>query len=322
MGIKTSISTDMIDNKLRTKFWRTVLDPVHKAPVDDDNGDGLSKDTNAVHMSSIQIGTTKSNLPRNAGPPKIAYQNAPDHYLLQVITAGDLKGNFNGVDVIAQQGDIVVIDLSQPFSNQVDTGSRIAVFIPRDELEKNVGWPNMHGQVMRSSNPSTRLLFEYLRSLQAISGELNIAEAHSAQEAMLTLFGASIAGSEGGTAERQPTKVSTRKCVLAYIDANLADPQLGPQSIIQNFRISRSQLYRIFDNDGGVAKVIRDKRLDRAYYILVSHNGKPLSFKEIAYRCGFQDGTQFTKAFKARFCMSPKDVKASSAPHIPGSNFL
>nr|WP_235913417.1 helix-turn-helix domain-containing protein [Brucella tritici] len=53
--------------------------------------------------------------------------------------------------------------------------------------------------------------------------------------------------------------------------------------------------------------------LDRAYRILVDERGRHVSLKEIAYRCGFHDGTQFTKAFKVRFGMSPKDARESDA---------
>ncbi len=83
---------------------------------------------------------------------------------------------------------------------------------------------------------------------------------------------------------------------------------------MQVFRLSRSHLYRAFASDGGVAKVIRDKRLDRAYRILVDRGDKPVSLKEIAYRCGFHDGTQFTHAFKARFNMTPRDAREIGAP--------
>lgn len=315
MAVETSISTDMVEDKLRNDFWRAVLKPMYEIPVDRDNRDYLFEGTIAARMlGSIQIGTTTFNTQHYARTPKIIAQGGLNHYLLQVITGGDLKGNFNGVDVVASQGDIVVIDLTQTLSSRADGGSRITVIIPREELEKIVGWRNLHGLVMRASNPITRLLFDYLRGLQAVSGELNVAEAHSAQEAMLTLLGAGIAGSESAGAESLPINLPMRKRILAYIDDNLSNPLLGPHSIIQNFRVSRSHLYRAFDMDGGVAKVIRDKRLDRAYRILVSQHGKPVSFKEIAYRCGFHDGTQFTKAFKARFGMSPKDARSMGAP--------
>ena len=70
--------------------------------------------------------------------------------------------------------------------------------------------------------------------------------------------------------------------------------------------------YRAFEVEGGIAKIIRGKRLDRAYRILVDEPGRHVSLKEIAYRCGFHDGTQF-KAFKARFGMSPRDARDCEA---------
>src|SRR5690606_36656797 len=131
----------------------------------------------------------------------------------------------------------VVIDLAQTVASRADAGSRATVVIPRDSLERIVGWRNLHGLVMRANNPITRLLFDYLRGLQSVSGELNGDEAHSAQEAMLTLLGAGITGSEGGAVEKLPINLPMRKRILAYIDDNLPNPLLGPHSIIQYFRV-------------------------------------------------------------------------------------
>ncbi|WP_273792603.1 helix-turn-helix domain-containing protein [Brucella anthropi] len=313
MNKETTISTDMIEDKLRNEFWRAVLKPMYEI-TDEDNDYQFSGSIVARSIGSIQIGTTSFNSQTYSRAPKLIAQGGLNQYILQLITGGDLRGDFNGVNVEAKKGDIVIIDLTQTVESHASGGSRITVIIPRDELEKIVGWRNLHGLVMRASSPITRLLFDYLRGLQSVSGELNATETHSAQEAMMSLLGASIAGGEGGMVESLPINLPMRKRILAYIDENLANPLLGPHSIIQNFRVSRSHLYRAFETDGGVAKVIRDKRLDNAYRILVSQRGKPVSFKEIAYRCGFHDGTQFTKAFKARFGISPKDARLIGAP--------
>ena len=315
MAIATKISTDMVDDKLRNDFWRALIKPMYEIPLNKDNRDYQFQGTiSARRAGPIQIGATTFNAQDYVRTPQVIAQSGLDHYILQVITGGTLKGDFNGIDVAAQQGDIVVIDLAQTVASRADAGSRVTVVIPRDSLERIVGWRNLHGLVMRANNPITRLLFDYLRGLQSVSGELNGDEAHSAQEAMLTLLGAGITGSEGGALEKLPINLPMRKRILAYIDDNLPNPLLGPHSIIQYFRVSRSHLYRAFVMDGGVAKVIRDKRLDCAYRILISQSGKPVSFKEIAYRCGFHNGTQFTKAFKVRFGMSPKDARIMGAP--------
>jgi AraC-like DNA-binding protein len=51
-----------------------------------------------------------------------------------------------------------------------------------------------------------------------------------------------------------------------------------------------------------------------AYRILIEQKGKPVSLKEIAYRCGFNDSTQLTKAFKGRFGITPKEAREAKAP--------
>ncbi|MHC5230946.1 helix-turn-helix domain-containing protein [Brucella sp. LJL56] len=310
---ETSISTDMIEDQLRNEFWRAVLKPMYEI-ADENKNYQFSGTIVARSLVSMQIGATSFNSQNYTRAPKLIAQGGLNHYVLQLITGGDLRGDFNGVDVVAKQGNIVIIDLTQTVESQASGGSRITVVIPRDELEKIVGWRNLHGLVMPADAAMTRLLFSYLSSLQSLSGDLDKTEAQSAQDAMLILLGASINGTEGGAIESLPVNLPIRKRILAYIDENLSNPLLGPHLIVKNLRLSRSRLYRTFDTDGGIARIIRDKRLDRAYRILVDERGRHVSFKEIAYRCGFHDGTQFTKAFKIRFGMSPRDAREADAP--------
>ncbi|MBM6395783.1 helix-turn-helix domain-containing protein [Ochrobactrum anthropi] len=312
MNNETSISTDTIEDKLRNAFWRAVLKPVYEITGEDDDYQ-FSGSIVARSIGSIQIGATSFNSQNYSRAPKLIAQGGLNQYILQLITGGDLHGDFNGVDVKAKQGDIVIIDLTQTVESRASGGSRITVMIPRDELEKIVGWRNLHGLVMLADAPMTRLLFNYLRSLQSLNGDLDRIEAQSAQDAMFILLGATINGTEGGAVEALPANLPMRKRILAYIDEKLSNPSLGPHLIIKSLRVSRSRLYRALDMDGGVARIIRDKRLDRAYRILVDERGRHVSLKEIAYRCGFHDGTQFTKAFKVRFGMSPKDARESDA---------
>ncbi|WP_312196792.1 helix-turn-helix domain-containing protein [Brucella anthropi] len=313
MVIETSISTDMVEDKLRNEFWRAVLKPMYEITGEDKDYQ-FTGTIVARSLGSIQIGATSFNTQNYKRAPKLIAQGGLDHYVLQFITGGDLHGDFNGVDVVAKQGDIVIIDLTQTVDSRASSGSRITVMIPRDDLEKIVAWRNLHGLVIPAGAPMTRLLFDYLVSLQPLAGELDASAAQSAQDAMLILLGAGINGTEGGVVESLPANIPMRKRILAYIEDNLSNPLLGPHFIVKNLRISRSRLYRAFDIDGGVARIIRDKRLDRAYRILVEERGRHVSFKEIAYRCGFHDGTQFTKAFKVRFGVSPRDARETKVP--------
>lgn len=313
----------MVDDKIRDDFWRDVLKPVFDVSnPDTENRHGFNGTIRSRPFGEILIGTTTFNGQHYQRTSKIITQGGLDQYVVQVILAGGLRGNFNGIDVSVELGDILILDLTQTISSHVDAGARITVVIPRSDLEKVVGWRNLHGVVLRSGAPMTRLLFDYFRSLEAVAAELPPHEAITAQDSMISLLAAGITGTLDRFAESTYVNITMRKSILRYIDENLTNPILGPHSIVKHFRISRSHLYRAFEVDGGVAKVIRDRRLDIAYHLILDRKVKPLSLKEIAYRCGFHDGTQFTKAFKSRFGHPPKetlDISGSLLLHDSGA---
>lgn len=97
----------------------------------------------------------------------------------------------------------------------------------------------------------------------------------------------------------------------SYIDANLGNAGLNPSSICSAFGISRSVLYRNFEDNGGVARYLRNKRLDRCYLELA---GAPPSWGQVsavAKRWGFRDANTFLRQFKERFGIPPSSCLAS-----------
>ncbi|ABY37662.1 helix-turn-helix domain-containing protein [Brucella suis] len=315
MNRELFLSTDMVDATQRDDFWREAVKLIYDVmSSDDQSGKGFKGSLRSQQFGTCLIGSATSNGQNYQRTPSIIAQSDMDHYVLQAMIAGRMTGDFNGTNVSAKPGDIVILDLLQTVSSSVEAGERITIVIQRGELEKLVGWRNLHGMVLPGEAPTTRLLFEYLRGLDAVAAELPPNEALAAQEAMLTLLSASITSKEEEAIENTPANLPMRHRIITYIDENLTNPLLGPHSIMQHFHLSRSHLYRAFEPDGGVAKVIRDKRLDLAYRILIDRKGKPTSLKEIAYCCGFNDRTQFTKAFKARFELSPKEAREIGAP--------
>jgi len=317
------LSTDMVDSKLRDDFWRDAVKPVFELSENsDDHLKGFSGTLRSRMMGSLLVGSTSFNEQKYERTRRLIIHSGFDHYVLQIILAGTLRGNFNGIDVFAEPGDIVILDLSQVVSSAVEKGARITIIIPRHELEKLAGWRNLHGAVLKSQAPTTGLLFNYVKGMVDISAQLNATEAIAAKEAMLLLLASSLNGTEQDLTNNVAINLTMRHRILAYIDDNLTDYMLGPHSLQQHFHVSRSHLYRAFEQDGGVAKVIRDKRLELAYRLLVETQGKQLSLKEIAYRCGFPDASQFTKAFKSLYGVTPKNARQSNTLISPDGSSI
>ncbi len=322
MSKELFLSTDMFDPKIRDEFWRAAVKPIYDvSDIRNPDEKGFAGTMRSRPLGVMTIGATTFNGQIYRRTRNVIAQGGMDHYLIQVLIAGRLWGDFNNVDVAARPGDIVIIDLAQVVNSEAEAGARISVILPRAELEKAAGGRNLHGMVLPGTGAGTRLLIEYLKGLSDVFPQLNAAEIEAAEQAMLTLLVACV-NRMGQSLPDMPVNQPMRRRVLDYIDANLANPLFGPPAIMQYFRISRSHLYRMFETDGGVARVVRDKRLDLAYRMLINRTGKPLSLKEISYHCGFHDGTQFGKLFKARFGMTPREAREMAIPLPPETGVL
>lgn len=95
--------------------------------------------------------------------------------------------------------------------------------------------------------------------------------------------------------------------VRAYIRAYLTSTCLDSSTLQRTFRISRRLLYRLFDDVGGVARYIREQRLDAAYERII--NNPACSLTRLLYDLGFTSDRQFQRSFRARYGMSPLELK-------------
>lgn len=75
--------------------------------------------------------------------------------------------------------------------------------------------------------------------------------------------------------------------------------------------MSRSQLYRLLEGEGGVAHYIQRRRLSESFSMLCdASNSLPIG--KVAELLCFADGSSFSRAFRREFGMSPSDVRAGS----------
>ena len=105
-----------------------------------------------------------------------------------------------------------------------------------------------------------------------------------------------------------PGWLSRRKAALDYIDANLANARLGTGEIADAAHLSRASLYRLLAAEGGVRAVLLQRRLDHALRFLLADDGER-SLTDIARRCGFGGASQFSRAFRARFGLPPRQYR-------------
>lgn len=242
---------------------------------------------------------------------RLATRGGPDHYLLQVLTSDALPDDFNEADVPAAIGDICLFDLARFPEHQFATRPALSIAIPRQILEKAFGSRSLHGLIVKAHWPMTPLIAGYLRSLCVLKTQLPDLQAIAAQEAVALLLAAALKSDVPADSHAAPPLGAwPHQTIVDFITRNLYLQELSPEFLCRRFNVSRAHLYRAFAADGGVAKVLRDMRLDAAYGELTRAGHAPRSITEIAYSLCFSSANQLLRSFRARFGITPSEARA------------
>lgn len=127
---------------------------------------------------------------------------------------------------------------------------------------------------------------------------------------------------------RQPTTghadvggTSTREALLhriyQTIERSLNDPDLTLAQVAQAEGISERYLQKLFEGTGdNFTHYLRQRRLYRTQAELSNSANASQSVSEIAFRCGFNDAAHFSRTFRERFGMSPREFRRQEAERL------
>ena len=115
---------------------------------------------------------------------------------------------------------------------------------------------------------------------------------------------------------RDQIKLTLMERVRQTVRRNLRSPSLGLAKLCREAATSRSQLYRLLEDQGGVARYIQRRRLSESFAILCdAQNNLPIV--QLADMLCFSDASSFSRAFRREFGMSPTDVREAACAGLP-----
>ncbi len=105
--------------------------------------------------------------------------------------------------------------------------------------------------------------------------------------------------------------------ICQTIERRLDDPELTPARVAQAEGISERYLQKLFEAaDDSFTHYVRERRLQRAWADLSNPAESHRSISEIAYRHGFGDSAHFSRAFRNRFGLPPREFRQQEAERI------
>ena len=102
--------------------------------------------------------------------------------------------------------------------------------------------------------------------------------------------------------------------IRRFVLENLANPELDVARIADAVGLSPRYVHRLFaDEPLQLMRWIWNERLERCFQVLADRACAGASVSAVAYAWGFNDASHFSRSFRKRYGISPRDV--SARPH-------
>ena len=211
-----------------------------------------------------------------------------------------------GVPFVWSMGEWSVDTVSETEPAHAD---QVQIYIPRGIFRGIAPRLDAAGVTVLDT-PYGHLLGDYVLALERRLPDLTETERAQLAHAVLGMAGACMAPSAGPVAvARNQIELGRLERVQQTIRTHLRSADLGSRLLCRLVGVSRSNLYRLFEDAGGVAKYIQRQRLREADRMLRDPaNRKTISV--IADELCFGSASGFSRAFRHEFGCPPNEVRA------------
>ncbi len=235
-----------------------------------------------------------------------------DHWVIHVARRGTLTFRSQGAEASVSRGRPLIRSLDQVTEMERTEVDWLCLFVARDAFP-DLGARIDECRAMPMQGAMAGLLASYLESLHQQLPLVTEAELPHLAEATRAVVAACLgAGAPlSPTGEAQVAQARLGR-VRQLVRQNLTSARLGPERLAQMAGMSRSQLYRLFEPLGGVARYIQIERLARAHCCLTDP-GNTESIQAISDGVGFFDPSAFSRAFRREFGQSPSAIRMRAA---------
>ncbi|MFT3760052.1 AraC family transcriptional regulator [Thauera sp.] len=241
--------------------------------------------------------------------------------LLNVAGTGSLRQGLR--EARLQPGSLHLLDDGASFALQLpEDFHHLVLRVPRPALEGVMrDWRPLTVSCMASCCGSAAVFAGTLRGIFSQRETLAPSDFKTCADALLGLLGgmlASFARQVGD--EASSVEAWHLERVKAFARAHLADPELDVKLIAAEVGLSPSYIHRLFARcTMTLMQWITAERLDACHRELSAPGKLKRPVYLIAQEWGFANQAHFSRAFRARFGVSPSDVRGGLAPCCSGA---
>ena len=307
-------STDAIPSEHRHEVWAATAWPSVASVFDSRALADFSTEADLVHLDQLFLQYARSTAREFERNAERAAEDGIDVLGIGIqLDGGSMSGEVPGRAFTVPEGALLLLDLTQPCSVIHPSGASIQIAIPRALAQTFLGpLGPLHGAVASAAGSAMLVghLLQLRRALPSMERGQQTILMRTVLDLLAVALGRDAVVELPTRAIPDASAADIEKRARHEIEQRLGLPSLSAASLAERLGISRSTLFRLFKEEGGVQSYIRGRRLDRVKTTL----DEPLrheSISDLAYRFGFSDTSHLTRLFKATYGATPTAYRSA-----------
>jgi len=293
--------------------WRAWFEPVYGdvIPTEPEAG-GFAGECVMLSLGEVAMGRVDAPGLRAVRRPSDIRRDPVDHWVLavgrgtptQIVTP-------DGVQTIPARAPFIV-SLGDPIESTRQSDGRLHLYLARDRFAA------IAPLLDRARNRPIRgaagqMLTDYLLLIEKWLPALSEAEVPRLFDAMAAMIGGCLAlESRPEPDVASQVRLTRIERARQVIRRHLGSAGLGPAVLCRALSLSRSELYRLFEGEGGVMRYIQRQRL-LACHAALSDPAEHRTIAAIGEAHGFTDTSVFGRSFRQMFGATPGEVRAAAS---------
>ena len=299
----------------RRAFWQDVVCdnfvPLHVKPLRDGPFRG---EIAADRLGAVQVCAVSADPSQVDRTPRLIARSDAEYLLVGLVQRGSAVIQQDDRETVLRAGDLACYDSTRPYTLACPEDFSILEFMLPHHLAHLNSDKTSEVTAIRfcAAEGVGALVSPFLTRLASHSRDY-ADSADSLSQTVGDLLATMLA--DGRPRPRGDLHAPRRAMFLrvrAYIDQNLADPDLSPEQIAKAHHVSVRYLQKLFsDEQETVTAWIRQRRLEGCRRDLARPFAAGRTVASIAAGWGFMDPAHFSRVFKTAYGRSPAEYRAS-----------
>lgn len=312
--MKTTITTRGVDQAARSRHWHETIGRTY-FPLDLSfrRPEAFDGELTSWQLGTVSLSRLTSDALLYRRLPRHLTAQGPEEFLVTVPAKSEVRFSQCGKEVRANPGAFILERSDEPYEfSHAEAADLWVMKVTADMLGGRVRAPDRFCSLeFDATNGANGLFVDMLHLVPGRYDAMSEETRATVGRQLVDLLALALQSDDRVlTSGVSSVRAAHLARIEAFVHRHIDDPDLGPDGVAAGCGISVRYLHELLrDTNTTLGQWIRDQRLQAAQEDL-ANPADARSIGEIAYAHGFADQAQFSRAFRARFGLTPKEMRA------------